>query len=387
MRFNETQKIEKQSYLRYLFAKHCVSPGNQAQTFNEVIDSVVGVHSARLPTPYVAFQARMKVLKPADVRSATYATNRLIKLRCMRKTLHTVTQELAPIVHLATLELRTAEIHTRLARMGISALTSSRFMQEIEAAISETPLSHLEILSRIKKRLTALKLKLDPQQMAATARLLLKLTWENGHICYLNHAKHWSNEVRFYGSTNLLYPTLGLARSSRIDAVRELVARHIRAFGPVSIKDIVWWSGVRTTEVREALAYLEPNLVTVDLEGVGESLLMDKSSLVEYIKFQKKANTDSWCAFLAYEDPTLKGYFSTRHRYVDASDYELLFNQIGEVRPSVVIDGKVVGIWAWKCIEKRVEVHWFKPLSKAHLKLVDVQKTKLEAFLNETAPN
>ncbi len=327
----KTITLEGNTYRQYLFAKHHIRPGSQADSFEEVINSVVGVHSARLPSPYVAFQARMKNIKPTDYRSATYGSNDLIKLRCMRKTLHTVTQELAPIVHIATLRLRTTEIQSHLKRHGFPLELAESIMREAVEVALKFPRSHREIISWIAERVDHAKPQLPKKRSIDIARLLLKWSWETGQICYLNHAEHWAHEVRFYASTDRVYPKLRLSAFTCEQAVLELVARYIRAFEPVSEKDIAWWSGIRISEVRKALADLAPNLLRLGLEGVADQLLMTKQGFEEYSRFQHDQGAGPWCAFLAYEDPTLKGYFNTRARYVSQTDYDRLFNQIGEV--------------------------------------------------------
>jgi hypothetical protein len=45
---------------------------------------------------------------------------------------------------------------------------------------------------------------------------------------------------------------------------------------------------------------------------------------------------DGWLTLLAYEDPSLKGYYESRFLYVDQKHYRLLFNKIGESRASII---------------------------------------------------
>jgi pimeloyl-ACP methyl ester carboxylesterase len=50
---------------------------------------------------------------------------------------------------------------------------------------------------------------------------------------------------------------------------------------------------------------------------------------------------------LAHEDSALKAYFQTRDRYLHGLPQHRAFNQIGEARPCIIIDGVVAGTWAW----------------------------------------
>lgn len=51
------------------------------------------------------------------------------------------------------------------------------------------------------------------------------------------------------------------------DAVRELVARHATARGPVREADIAWWSGLPVTVVRRGVADAGEELATVEVSG------------------------------------------------------------------------------------------------------------------------
>ncbi len=58
--------------------------------------------------------------------------------------------------------------------------------------------------------------------------------------------------------------------------------------------------------------------------------------------------------FLAHEDVALKAYFETRPRYLGNLPARRAFNRIGEVLPTVLHDGQVIGTWAWDETGRRV---------------------------------
>jgi hypothetical protein len=60
--------------------------------------------------------------------------------------------------------------------------------------------------------------------------------------------------------------------------------------------------------------------------------------------------------FLAHEDTALKAYFQTRGRYLGGLPPRRAFNQIGEVLPSVIVDGMLAGTWSWNPRTASVDV-------------------------------
>jgi hypothetical protein len=58
--------------------------------------------------------------------------------------------------------------------------------------------------------------------------------------------------------------------------------------------------------------------------------------------------------FLAHEDVALKAYRDTRRRYLSDVEPARVFNQIGEVLPTIAYHGQLVGTWAWDPKQLRV---------------------------------
>jgi len=75
-------------------------------------------------------------------------------------------------------------------------------------------------------------------------------------------------------------------------------------------------------------------------------------------------------SLLAHEDVALKAYFETRSRYLGALPARRAFNQIGEVLPTVVHDGTVIGTWAWDPAGRRVATSLVAGASTAEVRRV-----------------
>ncbi len=85
---------------------------------------------------------------------------------------------------------------------------------------------------------------------------------------------------------------------------------------------------------------------------------------------------------LAYEDPALKGYFSTRCRYVSAEEYGSLFNSIGEARASILLDGRVVGIWRFERGNGRITYDLLGRVSKRSQRRIGERLEDMNGFLS-----
>ena len=104
----------------YTLMKHNILPGYQQSCIGNVARNHLGLHSARIMTPYTTLCSRLKGYNPQMLTSQLYKDKKLIKMRCMRTTLHIVPLDIASILHMATLDLRLSDCKLFFRRNAIS---------------------------------------------------------------------------------------------------------------------------------------------------------------------------------------------------------------------------------------------------------------------------
>jgi hypothetical protein len=146
------------------------------------------------------------------------------------------------------------------------------------------------------------------------------------------------------------------------DARVELARRWLRAFGPATVADLKWWSGLTMGQVRKALSALA--VEEVDLDGAPGVVLADDLA--------PTAQPGPWVALLPSLDTTTMGW---KERAWYLGDHApALFDGNGNAGPTMWCDGRVVGGWAQR---KSGEI--------AVLLLEDVGQEAKEAIDNEAA--
>lgn len=361
-----TLAVERGFALRRHFVAGRVGPVAPAR----VAASVAGLHAARLSSPWVAMRARSPRFEPAELRRPLLKERSLVKLRCMRRTLHILPLPLAATAHAATLDQRLPPCLLALRRLGHSERALSRAAAAVRDALAGNTVAYRELERAVTKR--------GPGR-AELARLAIKWLWERGEIVYLDLSPSLHHERRAFALTGGAYPRLDLQAESCARAQEELVLTHIRAFGPASVRDIAWWSGIGTSRVRAVLALRADELARVRVRGLTPELYVHAGD-VDGLRAAEPVARDE-LALLSYEDPSLKGYFDTRSRYVADNGYRLLFNSIGEARASIVRGGKVVGVWTWNRRVRRIESHLFAPLPKRLARHLGERLHDMEGFL------
>jgi Winged helix DNA-binding domain len=317
----------------WILARQGLSDSCRLSTAWQVADAALGLHAARRPSPYVIVAARTSdPAIPASLYTSPVRAS-LMTVRCMRKTLHTLPLPLAAAAHVATLSFRDRDARRAVLNAGHPTATIDRMIDQMCVLLQDGPLPHRVIEERLSTRRTS----------DHAGRLAIKVAWERGTIAYINAATTWNREARTFALTSAAYPALDISLT-REQAVAELVTAYFDRYGPATMRDATWWSGLPASDITAALLACGRPVIAVVTPWSDDPCLMFADQLAE-ITHNEAITTG--VQFLAHEDTALKAYFQTRSRYLGGLPQQRAFNQIGEVLPCVIVDGAVAGTWSW----------------------------------------
>ncbi|MDQ1306932.1 MAG: hypothetical protein QG671_2764 [Actinomycetota bacterium] len=326
-----------------VLSRQGLHPETRLGSWHEVGQAGLGIHAARLPTPVATVAARcedptavQEVVGRSDASTAT-------TIRCMRRTLHLLPVELAVPAHRATLGYRERDAERLAVRAGAGAARLARADEQLKAVLADAPVAPRAIEAALAAEGTAVPV----------ARAALKLAWERGTITCLNVSGRWNRELRVFALTERACPGL-LAPMDRDEAIRVLIEAYFDRYGPATIADAMWWSGLARRDVVAAMDAAPCRWARLDTEWAASAAFMTEARYEEH--HTVPGPMEPAVALLAHEDVALKAYFETRCRYLGRMPAGAVFNSIGEVLPTVLSDGRVVGRWQWH--PRRGVVHW-----------------------------
>jgi Winged helix DNA-binding domain len=361
----------------YLAHRHGLHPAGPPMTIAQLAAAHAGLHAARLPTPYVTLRARLPGFAAKELRGGLEPGGGLIKLRTCRRTLHIYPLADAPAAHAATHRLRLGACAATLRRLGFAPKILTRFTPAVHDALATGPLPHRDL----EREVLAATARVRVRRAARTelVRLAIKWMWEDGELLYRNTANSLHREIREFHLTTQAHPQIQLNDIDPATAVRTLLRHYLTAFGPASIDDFHWWSGLNLREITPAIAGLRPDLVDIRIEGQPAGLLLLAEHEPDLLAAEPLP--PNHIRLLAHEDPALKGYFTTRHRYVDDPHRELLFNSIGEARASITMAGRCIGTWQFHRTTRTIDHHLYTQLSTALHRAITDQLDEMTDFL------
>jgi hypothetical protein len=355
----------------WLLSRQGLAESARMDSVISVSDASLGLHAARLPSPFATLAARsgtsavpMRILRQDGWRD-------LVTVRCMRKTLHALPPKLAAAAHAATMHFR--------ERDALRAVTNAGLTFAGVDHVADLLVALLDDHGRLGYRDITLALAAEGIDRT-TARLAVKVAWERGQIVYANDTDRWDREVRTFGLPD--GDVLG-GTTSRDEATAVLMAAYIDRYGPVSLRDATWWSGLSRAAVTAALRAANTELVHVTTSWSDQPQFMCRVQAERFLRTDGDMPLTG-ISLLAHEDVALKAYQQTRQRYLGPLRADLIFNQIGEALPAILQDGRVIGRWKWDRRRMAVVCRFARGLTSSVVRAeVRARATHLGAVLGE----
>lgn len=305
--------------------------------------TVVALHATDPASVFLSALARMRRPAIDAVERALYDERCLVRMLGMRRTMFVAPRELAAVVQAAA----TRGIAIRERRKLIARI-SPAVEGDVDAWLSDVQASTLRAL-QARGEATAADLSCDEPRlrtsvlMAAgkpyeartnvTTWVLNQLSME-GRIVRGRPRGSWISSQYRWAPLRTWLPD-GLEEWSTGDAQAELIRRWLARFGPGTLADLKWWTGLTVAEVKRALAQINP--AEVDLDGTPGLVLADDVDPVA-------APDTAEAVLLPALDPTPMGW-QQRGWFLGSHGPEL-FDRNGNVGPTVWWQGRIVGGWA-----------------------------------------
>jgi hypothetical protein len=332
-------------------------------------EASLGLHAARVASPFVTAAARTTERTPLCELLGDEDNAALVTIRCVRKTLHTLPLQLAAYAHAATRHYRLSHVAKLVRQEGIAPV-------QLEDA-ADRIIAYLRDYGRQSHRMIEHALATRRNEAVRT-RIALKWLWERGDLTYRNCASSWHQEQRRFSLRSVSHPHFDISLE-RGAATTRLTEAYFRTYGPATVRDMAWWSGLGRSGILEALSELDA--VSLSLPWAASPFYMLRADYEVFLSAPRRAYR-SGVHFLAHEDVALKAYFESRTRYLAHRPASMVFNRIGEALPAIVHNGRVIGQWSWHHELRQVQYRTFSSqMSKAGRSELPIRAKTLQGRL------
>jgi winged helix DNA-binding protein len=309
----------------------------------EVARDLVALHGTDPASVFLSIAARVKKPSVEAVECALYVDRQLVRMLGMRRTMFVLPEALAPVVHAAC----TRAIALQLKRRYQQMLEASGVVEDVPGWWSRVETATREALEKLRLA-TAQDLGREVPELKTQIRLaegksyagtqsiatwmLMQLSAE-GRIVRAQPRGSWISSQYRWAPIDAWLPS-GLPPLEPGVAQVSLISEWLRAFGPGTLDDLKWWTGLTMGEVKRAIASLE--VAEVDLGEATGLVLADDA--------EPATTCEPWVALLPALDVTPMAY--VRRDWFLGPHAPALFDRSGNIGPTVWSDGRIVGGWA-----------------------------------------
>jgi len=371
----ETLPMKKVTRL-YLIKHHLFQKAAK-QNLEDVVDDVCGLHAQASATPYLSLWNRVEGFEDSLLDKALYRDKTLVKVWCMRGTLHVIPSLDLPIYNRA---LRTMwfEHHGRFMQAPDYPPKEERkklIYPKIVQALAEKPLKRKELNAKVQ---ALLKDDSKPYQrlFSGWGGILKETAYEGLTV----HAEPCEREACFARVDNWL-PKIRLDNVSEEEAQEKLLIKYLIGYGPATAQDFCLWSGLIAGDARKAIEKVKDSLLEeVKVEGSKGLFLLLKQDLklLDLISLDEKALP----CLLPKFDSYVLGH-KDRTRIIHDEHKKHVFHKAGDIAATLLLDGRITGTWTHKKTKNSltVAITPFRRLAKDEFRQVGEEAKQLNQFM------
>ncbi len=357
-----------------LAVRHALAPAARVASPEAAARAVAALHATEPATVHLSCWARVRSLQVADVDRALHEDRSLVKQLAMRRTLFAVPRDLLPaLLPSASARVAGAE-RARMAKDLVAAgITDDggawldRARAAVLAALTAAPdgLPASDVRAAVPE--VDVRVPGPTGEVWSVPRLLVLLGLTGDVVRGAPTGGWWTSRPRW----TLMGPWLGapVAPLDGPTGYAELVRRWLRAYGPGTEDDLVWWLGATKSAVRTALAGLDAVTVSLDDGGTGWLLPDD---------LDREPDPGPWVALLPVLDPTVMGWRG-RAFYL-GPHHGALFDGRGNAGTTAWVDGRAVGCWV-QGDDAAVRVRLLEPVPARARAALEAEALRLTAWL------
>jgi hypothetical protein len=302
------------------------------------------------PVAFLSIAARRKSTHLGDLDEALLNDRSLVRATAFRTSLLLMSAADYPIYFRALLPLLKNIGMERLARFDISESHLMKFAKCFEEANFVLPQTHEALMKMIFTNTT----RRPPQD---AERLIVRKLCDLG-VLIRAATKGWKGNDFTYALTKNWLSEIQLGTENPEAARTETIRRYLRAYGPATVEDVGWWTGLPLIQVQRSVLHLRREAVRIPVDGYKDDLIGLRDTVDQ---MRSPTNASEQIQFLPPWDPYTFGWVQ-RRRVIDKEWMPWVFDMVGNSSATIVEAGKVIGVWQFRDSAVNIlEIHVFAP--------------------------
>jgi uncharacterized protein YcaQ len=339
-----------------------------------VVKGVCGLHAQVPVTPYLSLWNRVENFENNQLDEALYRDKTLVKVWCMRGTLHMIPSQDLPVYNKA-LKKMWFESHKREIQEpewpSMEERKNSIYPKILEA-LAQRPLSRKELEAKMKNNF-----KPYPGFFSAWGGILKVMAYEGLTV----HAQPCRKESCFARVDKWL-PNINLSQIDEEEAKEKLLIKYLDGYGPASTQDFSFWSGLLISDFKKTIENTSGSLLEeIKIDGVkGQFLILKEDfKILDSMSLDAKAPI----SLLPKFDSFVLGH-KDRIRIIQPEHMKKVYRpKVGDVAATLLVNGQIAGIWRHEKTKRilKMVISPFTKLQKEDLREIEEKAKALSQFM------
>lgn len=334
----------------------------------DICRDVCGVQSQLMSAAELALWARTSSISQQGIESALWKKRSLVRTSLMRQTLHIIAADDFALFISALKESRLDALMRYMSRFGVRVKDVENLNQSIVELLRSGPISQADLTKKLLPRTSH---NIRNYMKVAWGIQLFRAALVEGLICY---GPRQGNDTAYIASNRWIPKQKPVPEN---EAKQELIRRYLSAYGPATPQDFSRWSGIPINQAQKPWQGLNDELAEVSVGSRKLFLLRKDIPQLSAAEIQTPL-----VRLLPNFDPFLLGHVEKDY-LIDKRHYKRVYRNQGWISPVVLLDGKIIGVWALKARRERtfVEIAPFQAFSKTVRLGIDKELGSLAGFL------
>ena len=265
----------------------------------------------------LGIRARSKGLTEADVEGERLHDRSFVRAWAMRGTIHLVASEDYPWIRDLVAPAQIRGSHRRMAQEGLSRAKAERALPIVRKMLANGPIKRVDMREQLARK------DIKPKGRQAFVHLLVWMTYE-GEIVTGPYVD---------AKETMVLAGDWIHRRARApeNPAAELARKYLIGYGPATLDDFRWWSGLPAAQARSGWA------------AIGEELVDEGDGLWRHRSQKRAGGGPAPVRLLPMWDHYFLGYKDRSH--VGPASVMEGVSAGGMFNPLVIADGEASGVW------------------------------------------
>jgi hypothetical protein len=321
-----------------------------------VIGDILGLNAQGALNYQISLWNRVADLDRCFIPRALYEDRSLVRSWFMRDTVHIVPSSRFSMFRLALRSGLMGEWNRWTVKTGAKETSESweHLYQQVLGALAGEPLTLNEMLERTGGSGSEAKRDLH--------RLVREMSLR-GLLCNAESSGPWYHNTQHkFTRVDRWLPEAEYGSVTEEEAKADLAIKYLKSYGPASVSDFAYWTGMRVREANPIFEGISGSLSEVTVSGQKRRILLLEEDTQSLLDAEKEPNI---ARLLPKFDALIMGH-RDKTRFIDPSTRRNIFLPTAEVSATMLMNGTIEGVWGMKKERKawRIELSPFRELSE-----------------------